>query len=153
MNTYHSTFSLSQTIMAWSSRLTSIVILLISLIHFSENPLGVSIISIVFLFIIIIVREDKIIVYEDKVVFKQMYFLNLYVIKKNSFYFKDIKTFDPNNNTNTDKTVNQLTGSKLGSCLWIHLLTGNIISIKSTLNRSNLIEVAEIVNSELQITN
>ena len=75
-----------------------------------------------------------------------MYFFNLYA-KNKTFNIKDIKKVESNINTLVDEVFVIFSKYHLSNYLWIYLLDGSNVTLTTSINESELIEITEIVNN------
>jgi len=150
MEIIYSTFSLRQKIGIWISRLAIIVTFVIVILHISERPILIGLIAIALIALIIIVNEEKIVVYKDKFIFRKYYFLNLYGIDKEFFFFKDLMKLETEDRTMLDEIVSGFQNMG-GSNLYIYFNNGNHKTLKTGINYSEICEIIQIVNNRISI--
>jgi len=146
MKELYRTFNLLIFFKIWISRIIIICLILIFSYHIPQNPIGFSIFTGIFLIILGLIFEDKIIVYNDRFVFSRKYLLNFVNIKK-TFHFKDIKSADTENNGLADEIVSFLSNYNYGwrNHVWITFLNNEKKILIVWIDRSELNEVITII--------
>jgi hypothetical protein len=149
MDIIFSGFSFIQKTSVWILRLALIAGIGACLFNFTKNPFAVSMIIIVSFIILSILCEEKIIVYDDRLIYRKKYLLNFYIIDK-IFYLKNIEKLEASTNTIIDQIVISI-GHLWGGYLWVYLTDGSHKTIQTSINRTVLIEIADIVNTAIML--
>ena len=145
MRIIYESVSLTQLLRVWTSRIVVLFIIVLACIHVSENPIAIVIIILLLLTLEIIIRVDKIIIYEDCLIWKKQYFFNFY-IKKIKIHLTDIEIIETGTNTLKDEFFDVISKFELSSYLWIYLKNKKIITFRTSINRFEITEIVEIVN-------
>ena len=138
MKVLFSTLSFLQKFRTWGLRLFFIFLISICLINIKENAFIIIIMITAFLIFLVLIN--------DKFVWSKMYFFNLYA-KNKTFNIKDIKKVESNINTLVDEVFVIFSKYHLSNYLWIYLLDGSNVTLTTSINESELIEITEIVNN------
>ena len=133
MKVLFSTLSFLQKFRTWGLRLFFIFLISICLINIKENAFIIIIMITAFLIFLVLINEEKIIVYNDKFVWSKMYFFNLYA-KNKTFNIKDIKKVESNINTLVDEVFVIFSKYHLSNYLWIYLLDGSNVTLTTSIN-------------------
>ena len=148
MKIIYESISLTKLLRVWTSRIFGLLIIIIAGIHFTENPVAVGFVVTIILVLEIFISAEKIIVYEDKLVYRNRYFFNLY-IKDKAYLFYDLKTLETSTNTLKDEFFDLISKFKLSTYLYIQLKEDNLIILRTSISRNEMIKIAAIVNKML----
>ncbi len=145
MRIIYESISLIKLLRVWTSRFFWLLIIIIAVLHFTENPIAVGFVVTLLLALEIFISDEKIIVYEDKLVYRIRYFFNLYT-KDKTYFFRDIKTLETSTNRLKDEFFDFISQFRLSTYLYIKLIDNKIITLRTSISRNEMTEIVDIVN-------
>ncbi|MCF8296410.1 MAG: hypothetical protein K9J13_02600 [Saprospiraceae bacterium] len=81
----------------WLLRIALLIMLVTVLYNIMENPNGLSILAGIILIVIFIVKSEKLELYNNRIILKKRFFLDIFSINK-VYYYKDILEFHVSGN-------------------------------------------------------
>ena len=127
-------------------KINRFIFILIVSYHIPENFFGLSILAGILFIVLVLIFEDRIIVYKDRFVFSRNFFFNIINVNK-TFYYKNIKFIDTENNTLTDDVFSLLANYKYGlwNHIWITFLNNDRKILNIWMDRPELNDVILII--------
>ena len=148
MGIIYTSFSLRQKFEIWILRLIISSLLILTILHFSKRPFLISIIAIVLITFIIIINDEKIVVYEDRFIIRKLFLFNLYRIDKVTIYYKDIIKLETDNRNIIDKIISGFRNMR-GSNLYIYFKNDTNKILKTEMNYSEICKIVQIINNKI----
>jgi len=142
-------------------RTIGLVVLISALLHYRENPVGITIAVAIIVFILLIIGNDEIYVYSDKIVHTDNSLMAMLLkTSKASYDIKDIKRAYVNE-VNPDAsevgfamllkfiTPRSSGGSNSEIPIYLDLKTGKTVTIVTTVEYDTVVRIVGLVNSLL----
>ena len=136
-----------QKIRIWVVRSILVILILFSLFQILVNPIGISIFITLCLLFLAVINEDKITVFDDRLIYSSSYFLGLYNIDKECIFLKDISKVETNENTLLDDIFTYSADFILGSKIYINMKDGTNKTLETKINNAEISEITQLINN------
>lgn len=153
MEIIYQSYSFRQKFKIWTSRITMLCIIFAALINIKLNPFGLSFFIFILFLWLSFIKEDKIIIYNDHLIFKKLYLLNLFCVIKQKIYLNDLIKIEASTYKFHHEIIDFFTQYRLNKRLYIYLKDEKSVTIKTVINIEELTEIETIINERIKLNN